>query len=100
MVKQPIGGDNNNGVVPGSNLTLGDLTATNGVFNNSLAVNGDTTLKGSVTFNMDTNTLGALNNSPICVFEGDESTEPNTGISSDFVMRPNENVSLSGSVCV
>jgi hypothetical protein len=57
----------------------------------TLTVAGNTTLKGSVTFDFDSNVTGSDNNNdtPIVVFEGDESTEQPPGyLGSLFTMRP------------
>jgi hypothetical protein len=62
---------------------LNDLTAVSG----NLYVAGNTTLKGPVTFDMD---LVNNNDTPVVVFEGDETTESATGVTSGsiFTMRP------------
>jgi hypothetical protein len=61
------------------------------ILQGTLAVAGNTTLKGSVTFDFDSNVTGSGNNNdtPIVVFEGDESTEQPPGyLGSLFTMRP------------
>jgi hypothetical protein len=68
----------------------GGATSTTDVYG-SLEVAGNTTLKGSVTFDFDSNVTGSGNNNdtPIVVFEGDESTEQPPGyLGSLFTMRP------------
>jgi hypothetical protein len=73
------------------------LGQSNGKFN-SLTVDGDTTLKGPVTFDMDSEGTPIVD-TPIVVFEGDEDDEnPSNGIGSLFVVRPfnatNDNTQL------
>jgi hypothetical protein len=73
------------------------LGQSNGKFN-SLTVDGATTLKGPVTFDMDSEGTPIVD-TPIVVFEGDEDDENSSnGIGSLFVVRPfnatNDNTQL------
>jgi hypothetical protein len=99
MGKYPLGGSKVSSSSGGS-LTIADGAVTSDkladdiAIDGTLEVTGNTTLKGSVTFDFDSNVTGSGNNNdtPIVVFEGDESTEQHPGyLGSLFTMRPARN---------